>query len=136
MGIFEHFPYTNYHNQNIDWLLEKVKVMEKKLERVDGEDIIEFYEEDGSLKCNKTYSECYAKLTSGASPSAYKGIKSGALSYFPQSQEKYLQAVFIRTVFPGTEYLTLYLDIIRYGISGSLTLTRVSKQFTTTDNEL
>ena len=25
MGVFEHFPYTNFHNLNLDWILAKVK---------------------------------------------------------------------------------------------------------------
>lgn len=25
MGLFEHFPYTNYHELNLDWLVEQVK---------------------------------------------------------------------------------------------------------------
>ena len=25
MGLFEHFPYVNFHQLNIDWVLEKVK---------------------------------------------------------------------------------------------------------------
>lgn len=28
MGIFEHFPYTNFHELNLDWLLRKMKELE------------------------------------------------------------------------------------------------------------
>lgn len=31
MGIFEHFPYTNFHEVNLDWLLNKVKAIENDL---------------------------------------------------------------------------------------------------------
>ena len=31
MGIFEHFPYTNFHEVNLDWLLNKVKAIESDL---------------------------------------------------------------------------------------------------------
>ena len=32
MGIFEHFPYTNFHNLNLDWIMEKITSIEDKLE--------------------------------------------------------------------------------------------------------
>ena len=32
MGIFEHFPYTNFHELNLDWLLNAVKKLDKKVE--------------------------------------------------------------------------------------------------------
>lgn len=32
MGIFEHFPYTNFHDLNLDWLLRAVKTLRDRLE--------------------------------------------------------------------------------------------------------
>lgn len=32
MGVFEHFPYTNFHNLNLDWLLQTMKEGETGLE--------------------------------------------------------------------------------------------------------
>ena len=32
MGIFEHFPYTTFHELNLDWLLNAVKKLDKKVE--------------------------------------------------------------------------------------------------------
>lgn len=32
MGLFDHFPYTNFHELNITWLLEKVKELENTIE--------------------------------------------------------------------------------------------------------
>ena len=29
MGIFENFPYTNYHELNLDWVIEKIKELEE-----------------------------------------------------------------------------------------------------------
>ncbi len=31
MGVFEHFPYTNYHELNLDWILSKIKEMDTGL---------------------------------------------------------------------------------------------------------
>lgn len=32
MGLFEHFPYTNFHNVNLDWLLTKMKELLAQME--------------------------------------------------------------------------------------------------------
>ena len=29
MGLFEHFPYTNFHGLNLDWILQKLKDLEE-----------------------------------------------------------------------------------------------------------
>lgn len=34
MGIFEHFPYTNFHDLNLDWLLRAVKSLKDRLEEL------------------------------------------------------------------------------------------------------
>lgn len=31
MGVFEQFPYTNFHDLNLDWILKKLKDFEKDL---------------------------------------------------------------------------------------------------------
>lgn len=40
MGLFSHFPYTNFHELNLDWLLENLRKLEQKVEdlekRIDG----------------------------------------------------------------------------------------------------
>lgn len=40
MGLFEHFPYTNFHELNLDWLLRKTKELNDEVEntsdRMDG----------------------------------------------------------------------------------------------------
>lgn len=30
MGVFEHFPYANFHEMNLDWLLRAMKELDKK----------------------------------------------------------------------------------------------------------
>lgn len=32
MGLFEHFPYTNFHDLNLDWILKKMKELESQSE--------------------------------------------------------------------------------------------------------
>ena len=31
MGAFEHFPYANYHDLNLDWIVEKIKELEQEI---------------------------------------------------------------------------------------------------------
>lgn len=39
MGLFEHFPYTNFHELNLDWLLRMMKELEARMDNIDGGDI-------------------------------------------------------------------------------------------------
>lgn len=31
MGVFEQFPYTNFHDLNLDWIIKKVKDLDNKV---------------------------------------------------------------------------------------------------------
>lgn len=37
MGLFEHFPYTNFHGLNLDWILSKVKNHETRLTQAEAD---------------------------------------------------------------------------------------------------
>ena len=37
MGAFEFFPYTNFHELNLDWLLTKVKEYIERFEKLDDD---------------------------------------------------------------------------------------------------
>ena len=41
MGLFEHFPYTNFHELNLDWLLKTVKSTREDVDKLLGENIQE-----------------------------------------------------------------------------------------------
>lgn len=34
MAVFENFPYTNFHELNLDWIIKKVKDMKTEVEQV------------------------------------------------------------------------------------------------------
>ena len=36
MGIFENFPYTNFHELNLDWLLRVVKALSDKVDNLEN----------------------------------------------------------------------------------------------------
>lgn len=36
MGVFEQFPYTNFHDLNLDWIIEKIKEIEDFKESIPG----------------------------------------------------------------------------------------------------
>jgi hypothetical protein len=33
MGMFDHFPYTNFHELNLDWILQALKEIEKTMDQ-------------------------------------------------------------------------------------------------------
>ena len=45
MPVFENFPYTNFHDLNLDWILNKVKDLDEKVNG-DFDTIIESYVEE------------------------------------------------------------------------------------------
>lgn len=35
MGLFEHFPYTNFHDLNLDWIIQEIKTLNEKVNNID-----------------------------------------------------------------------------------------------------
>lgn len=35
MGLFEQFPYSNFHELNLDWILQKIKELDKKVDSIE-----------------------------------------------------------------------------------------------------
>lgn len=35
MGLFEHFPYANFHELNLDWILQKIKELDEKVDSIE-----------------------------------------------------------------------------------------------------
>lgn len=35
MGLFEHFPYTNFHELNLDWIIQAVKDLDEKVNSIE-----------------------------------------------------------------------------------------------------
>lgn len=36
MGFFDQFPYTNFHDLNLDWMIEKIKELEARVAALEG----------------------------------------------------------------------------------------------------
>lgn len=36
MGLYEHFPYSNYHELNLDWILSKVKELQTDIDAINS----------------------------------------------------------------------------------------------------
>lgn len=47
MGLFEQFPYSNFHELNLDWILQKIKELDEKVDSI----------EDRILKEAKAYTD-------------------------------------------------------------------------------
>ena len=35
MGLFENFPYTNFHELNLDWIVQKMKALDEKVDSIE-----------------------------------------------------------------------------------------------------
>ena len=42
MGIFEQFPYTNFHDLNLDWILHAIQSMDKKLDEFVASNVLSY----------------------------------------------------------------------------------------------
>lgn len=42
MGVFEQFPYTNFHDLNLDWILNVIKELDKKIEAFVQENVLTY----------------------------------------------------------------------------------------------
>lgn len=42
MGVFEQFPYTNFHDLNLDWILKKVKDLEQTVSGFTAQNLIKY----------------------------------------------------------------------------------------------
>ena len=50
MGVFEQFPYTNMHDLNLDWILQKLKEFEKELAGLTpASEILKQYEKSADI---------------------------------------------------------------------------------------
>lgn len=56
MGLFEHFPYSNYHELNLDWILSKVKELQENIDVING------WKETFSAQINSQISNLIAEV--------------------------------------------------------------------------
>lgn len=58
MGVFEHLPYTNFHNLNLDWVIEQVNNMGLRIDNIDMVlRTLDEYEKKEHLTNNRKLSE-------------------------------------------------------------------------------
>lgn len=138
MGIFEHFPYTNFHELNLDWLLNAVKKLDKKVEALTvAADPILIHVTAGSttagtakditaVTCNRSPAELANLVTSGAAPVvgsvniSVDGVTMATtnVSYMTgiSRATTYIKAVFVKN--PGTTPVT-YTAVITIAAGGN-----------------
>ena len=70
MALFEQFPYTNFHELNLDWLLQQVKRQGSVIDSIvaDGNTsvlVISITQSGGSYSCDVAAADIRAALNSG-----------------------------------------------------------------------
>lgn len=56
MGLYEHFPYSNYHELNLDWILSKMKELQENI------DVINSWKETFSAQINAQISNLISEV--------------------------------------------------------------------------
>lgn len=123
MGLFNHFPYTNFHEMNLDWLLTKVKNLSNTVDNlstkiIGSDDVITFDFEyvSGSpvWNCNYTFNGILELASSsGALPMGYfRGISSVNARQLAQNQIRFYFPVAISAVATRSADVTgFWIDI-------------------------
>ena len=57
MGLFEHFPYTNFHELNLAWLIEALRELERRVDEIDPGSSTEILAEIEAIKTRLTADE-------------------------------------------------------------------------------
>lgn len=71
MALFEQFPYTNFHEMNMDWLLHKVKAISKEVDSIISDEEKYFFvtftydSVSQTYSADKTYSQITEALATG-----------------------------------------------------------------------
>lgn len=91
MALFEHFPYTNFHEMNLDWLLNRVKNIEANVENLS---------EEAGIDC------VYVHVTYDAGSGTYKSDIPGKklVDYFGLGKK--VICVYDNKEYPGVMYST------------------------------
>lgn len=89
MALFEHFPYTNFHEMNLDWLLNRVKNIEANVENLS---------EEAGIDC------VYVHVTYDAGSGTYKSDIPGKklVDYFGLGKK--VICVYDNIEYPGVVY--------------------------------
>lgn len=83
MGLFEQFPFTNFHEMNLDWIIKEIKENENKINEVNKEKNSPVFETvDNMLKSNTDFRSCICLKYSDKNNEIHK-------SYWEKTAEDY-----------------------------------------------
>lgn len=89
MAVFEQFPYTNFHELNLDWLLNNVKALQEKWENVDPDqlerELKNYIDEQIAILAQLRHEHQYTKIeyyVDGVNGSNVTGDGSAAHPYY------------------------------------------------------
>lgn len=87
MGLFEHWPYTNFHDLNLDWIIKQVQTLTNKVETLSEEvgdvdvtqavnDKIDSMVQDGTIQAFFDQKQTTSGLSTGTLQAIWECIKS------------------------------------------------------------
>lgn len=125
MALFPKFPYLNFHELNLNWLIDQVKTNKDSIEKIDSitADFIISKTADGQgFQVNGTYNDIYGAFKNGNQANhimAYAGATTTIMSYIPTETGNPMKFTFIEGIAYDSYQDKWFMSCIRFSIKSN-----------------